>query len=127
MRYTFGMYSAILIVHIAGAVATGIVTLYASGAMLLKRSELYRRLALVLAAVASFEVVTGTALAVLSANVTVASVCGSIALYVAAIACVEVILFMRMNGSGVRFPFAKTIAPVGASIALLLSGVVLGL
>ncbi len=121
------MYAAILIVHIGGAVATAGIALYACVAMVRRDDAVYRTVALVLAAIASFEVVTGTALAVMSAHVTVASVCGNIALYVAAVACVEVILFMRMRGSIVRFPLAQTVSPIVASGVLLLSGLVLGL
>ncbi len=120
------MYTAILTAHLIGAAATGVAALYACVAMIVRHEAMYRRLALVLASIASFEIVSGTALAVMSADLTVASVCGNIALYVAAVACVEVVLCMRMKGSLVRFPFMQTAAPFGVSVALLLSGLVLG-
>ncbi len=126
MSYTFDMYGAILIVHIIGAIATGALAIYACTAMILGNAAIYRRVALVLGMIATFEVVTGTALAVLSANITIASVCDNIAYYLVGVAVVEALLFMRMRGVRIRFPFAQTLAPIGVSLALMFSGLILG-
>ncbi len=120
------MYSVILVAHIAGAVVTGFAGITAIGAMALRKEHLYRPIALALAAIGSFEVASGTALAVLSKTTSVASVCGDIALYVGAVAFVETLIFMRMRKSVVRFPSVQTVSAMGGSIALLALAGVLG-
>lgn len=120
------MFSAVLIMHIAGAIATGIIAVYACTMMVLGRDTAYRMTAQLLAALAAFEVFTGIGLAVLSPEISVISVCGNIALYLAIVAALEVLLFLRMPNGVVRFPIVQTVSPISVGIAALIAGVVLG-
>ena len=120
------MYAAVLIAHISGAILTGIIGVFAVGAMILKKETVYRRAALVLAALGAFEVLSGTVLAVLSKSISVASVCGNIALYVGAVAFVETLIYMRMRKTAFRFPSIQTISAIGSSLVLFALAGVLG-
>ncbi len=120
------MYSAILIVHIFGAILTGVVGLASVAAMVAGRSQWYGMLSKTLAYLATFEVLSGTALAILSLEISVASVCGNVAIYLAFVASIEALLFMRMRQAAIRFPFTKTLSPVSVSLVALLAGLVLG-
>ncbi len=120
------MYTAVLVVHILGALVTGVVALAAIVALIARKREWYRTAAVALAFLAAFEVMTGTALAFLSIEVSVASVCANIAVYLALVACIESVMWMRMRRNTEAFPIAQTASPVGVSLGLLLLGLVLG-
>jgi hypothetical protein len=113
------MYSAILVAHITGAVVTAVVAFFALLAMMMRNEHVYRRAAVMLASLAAFEVVSGTVLAVMSASVSVASICGNIGLYVAAVAALEAVLFMRMKKTTQKFPSMQAVATMGTSLAFL--------
>ena len=110
------MYSILLVVHIAGACVTALVGAYAL-AMLWRREEgKYSRCAKVLGAVAGFEVLTGTVLAVLSLQVTALSLCANVVVYLSIVLLLEAALFMRMKKISIRFPSATAFSPIAASL-----------
>ncbi len=115
-----------LIVHIVGAVLTAVVAIHACVSMVRGGTENYRRAAQLLATLAAFEVATGTALAVLSPTVSAVSVCGNIALYLASVAVIQILLFMRMRRSTLRFPAVQTFSSAFGTLSLLGAAVLLG-
>lgn len=120
------MFTAILTAHIIGALLTALVALYACVAIVARQEVLYRAVATSLGALAAFEVVTGTLLAVISPSITAVSVCGNIAIYLAVVGLVLSLVYIRIRQVAQRFPVANTLAPVGASIALITLALALG-
>ena len=62
------IYQSILLAHLIGACATALAILYTLFVLHKRTAKLYRALALSLSGLAAFEVASGTALAVLSAE-----------------------------------------------------------
>lgn len=120
------MYASLLATHILGAVATGVVGLFVCVALVTQRERLMRTLSVTLATLSAFEVLTGVALAVFSPSVSVASVCGNIAVYLGFVIALQVPLFMRMKGGVSPFPMVQTISSAMVSLAVVLTGLVLG-
>ena len=120
------MYEAVLIAHIAGAVVTLGVVLAALVLTLRAGTVSLPSVGYILNGLAAFEVFTGVLLAVLSAVVTVASVCDNIALYLLLVAAVDGVLYARTRSLGIRFPVASSIRALGGSLVLLALGFALG-
>lgn len=119
-------YMLILILHIIGACLTGLVASYTGVALWHKSSESYRPLSITLGICAAFEVLTGTALSVISIQISTLSLCSNIALYLLACGIFEALLFARMKKIQVRFPFEITASPVLASLALMMVAIGFG-
>lgn len=120
------MYATLLIAHIVGAVLTGIATLFVVIVVSAARTQRYRVMAQVLAVLATFEVCSGVALAAVSPAMTARALCGNIVLYLSVVALCEAILYVCMKGGAQSYP-VRTLAPVGASVALFAGTVLLGL
>ncbi len=121
------VYTVLLTAHIAGGVATGIVASYAGIALWQGMNASYRKCALVLSALAVFEVVSGTVLALLSVQLTAQALCTNIGLYLAGVSLVETLLFIRMKKVSLVFPVGRTLMPVAASLVFLVAAVSYGL
>ena len=119
-------YENVLVVHIVGALATAGAGAYALVSLWNYWSGSYRKSALVLGALATFEIVTGTLLAVFSLRISAASVCERLVLYLALVAIIELLLFRRMSKFSIGFPAAKVIAPIAGSLGLLFTALVAG-
>lgn len=115
------LYEIIFVLHILGALLTGVIGSYAIVQLWNKSSENYRLTALVLGGVASFEILTGTVLSVLSIQISAASLCGRIFLYLALVGIIESILFARMNKIAIRIPVTQIFSPLVASLTLYLT------
>ena len=120
------MYTSLLAVHIVGASATGIVASYAGIAMWRHQERSYRRVALILASLAGFEVLTGTAFSVLSSQITAVSLCANIAIYLSVVFVVETLLYLRMKKISLAFPIVKVSAPIASALSLLAGAALLG-
>jgi len=120
------LYSALLIVHIAGGVATGIAASYAGIVLWRGTSSLYRACALTLSVLAVFEILSGVALSVVSVQITAQSLCSNIALYLSALLFIEALLFVRMKKVSMRFPLVRALSPILASLVLLIAAVSFG-
>ncbi len=119
-------YTALLVVHIVGAVVTGCALVLGGAAMVAGKSSAYRLTAIALGSLAAFEVVTGTLLAIFSPTVSVISVCGNIALYLIVVAVVLVPLYIRVRQASLQFPGVQSLSPVGASVAFVFISIALG-
>lgn len=120
------VYDIFLIVHVIGACITGAMAAYASVAMWNGFADKYKLCATILGGLAAFEVFSGTALSILSLQVSAASLCSRIFLYLTIVAVVEVLLFMKMKKGSVVFPLVPALSPVVASLALFSSAIILG-
>ena len=126
--YAYRMaFGTLLALHISGAVLTALVALAACGIVLFRTSREYRTVAILLGLLAAFEVLTGTGLAIVSASVTVASVCGNIMLYLLSVAFVLTLLGARIKQESLQFPVLHTISSFGMSFAVIAVGLALGL
>ncbi len=76
----------------------------------------YRRCAIALGALGGFQVLTGTALSILSAGMSASAACERIVLYLTLVACLEAALFFRMRKSSVVFPTRAVVSPIAASL-----------
>lgn len=121
------MYSMLLIVHVTGAVLTGVVSCIALTIVVAERAEYYRVLALALSSLAAFEVLSGVVLSVLSPGVTAVSLCANIALYLSFVAVVELIISVSMRKRSREFPTSPVLAPICGSLAALGVVMVLGI
>ena len=121
-----GVYESVFLVHIIGACATSLVGAYALVALWNSWNEKYHLAALVLGAFATFEILTGTALALISLHVSAASVCERIALYLGLVALIEFLLFKRMKKISRVFPIAPVVSPILGSLGLLFAALVAG-
>jgi hypothetical protein len=88
------LFATILLLHIAAAIVTGMVSLGALYIAVSSKFEWYRSTALFLAGIAAFEVVTGTILIGLTPNISSAYLQGHIALYLSYCLTVEVLLYI---------------------------------
>lgn len=120
------MYETVFALHIAGALATGVVGAYSLVALWNGMANKYSLCATILGAFAGFEVLSGTALSVLSLKISAVSLCSRIFLYLGLVAIIETILFIKMKDSPVEFPFTKVLSPIASSLVLLLGALVLG-
>lgn len=120
------MYLFLLVSHIAVGIVTGVAAAYAGVALVQKREHAYRGSALVLGGLATYEILSGVALAVVSYTISVPSLCENIALYLAAVFIVETLLFVAMKKRSMSFPFAQTLSPVMGSLAVFLAAIALG-
>ena len=119
-------YENLLAVHIIGGLATGGAGAYAAVTLWNYWAYSYRLAALILGGLATFEILTGTTLAVFSLRISAASVCERIALYLALVALIEFMLFKRMKKFSLVFPLTQVVAPIVGSLGLLLSALVAG-
>ena len=121
MTYTFA-----LTIHLIGACLTGIVASYAGIALWQKRDIAYRASAIILGALAGFEVLTGVALSVISPKITSISLCANIAVYLSVVFSVEALLFLRMKKISIVFPIMKVFSPIVTSLLFLLGAILYG-
>jgi len=119
-------YSILLSLHIVGALATGISAAYACVILWNGISDKFRFYAQVLGLLAGLEIVTGTALSVLSAQISAGTVCERVALYLAVVAIIEALLFARMRGLSITFPMPAVLTPSAAGLALLGAALAMG-
>lgn len=119
-------YDLFLIAHIVGALTTALAGLYALYILFTKVEGRYRTCAIALGGLAGFELFTGTALSVLSAQITAVAVCQSIVLYLALVAALEAALFIRMRKTSLRLPIGQVISPVATSLIALGTAVAYG-
>lgn len=118
------LHAVILGSHIIAACITGVIIFYALYIAARGTATLYRNAALSLGFVAAFEVLSGTVLALISPELSAASLGLHIALYIGVCIIVESILFMRMS---IRlFPLRATATPVCASLLLFVAAVSYG-
>jgi hypothetical protein len=115
------LYQMIFVLHILGALLTGVIGSYALVQLWNKTAENYRKSALMLGGIASFEVLTGTILSVVSPQISAASLCGRIFLYLAIVGVIESVLFSRMNKIALRIPIHHILSPFIASMTLYLA------
>lgn len=106
------MYALILSGHVIAAIATIVLVAYALYIVVRGNSAQYRFSALALAGVASFEVISGTVLTLLSPELTALSLVPHIVSYLGICIAVEMLLFMRMKENSMVFPFAVTASPM---------------
>ncbi|HYF13087.1 MAG TPA: hypothetical protein VD928_02210 [Candidatus Paceibacterota bacterium] len=119
-------YALILASHISVAVITGIVILFALYAIARGKSHVYRNTALTLALVAALQVISGTLLALLSPDVTAASLSAHIAVYLGVCVIVEALLFIRMRNISLNFPVGLSVFPVMLSVIVFITAIVRG-
>lgn len=115
------LYQIIFVLHILGGLLTGVIGSYALVQLWNKTAENYRKSALMLGGVASFEILTGTILSVVSTQISAASLCGRIFLYLALVGIIESILFARMHKIALRIPVHQILSPFIASMTLYLA------
>ena len=120
------MYESVLVFHLMGAVATGIAASFAGILLFRNRAGQYRNTSIVLGFLATFEIVSGTLLAVISTKISAPSLCANIVIYLAFVSTVELLLFLRMKKVSVFFPFAKILSPVASSLAFFAVAVAMG-
>ncbi len=121
------LYTLFLVLHLAGAGATGIAASY-TGVVLWKREDAsYRMCALILGILATFEILSGVALAVISFKITAPSLCANIILYLSIVAFIETLLFFRMKKISMSFPLTQILSPIAASLMLLIAAIAYGL
>ena len=113
------MYESMLVVHLIGACATALAVLCTLFALHKRSASLYRTCAMALSSLAAFEIASGTALAVLSTELTVEMVCNRIAIYLVVVLGTLAMLFYRMKKSDIKFSAGITLAPVSTSLASL--------
>ena len=119
-------YEITFVLHIIGALATGMVGAYALVALWNHFAEKYRFVAVVLGGLAAFEVLSGTTLSVLSLQISAASLCSRIVLYLSLVFVIEGLLLYRMHRDSLVFPLVATFTPILASLTALFAAVVYG-
>jgi hypothetical protein len=120
------VYNLILIAHLSGAAITALFAAVAVATIWFKKDRLYRPFAMVLGIVASFEIVTGTILSVLSYQISALSLCGNIALYLTTVGLIEVLLFLQMRQKTVVFPARFVFSSIGSSLVLFAAALASG-
>ncbi len=119
-------YSIVLGFHLAAAAVTGIVILFAMYSLFREMSAYYRAAALALGFIAAFEVLSGTALAILSPQLSAAALSLHIVEYLGVCAIAESLLFARMQKLSLAFPLRLAASPVLASVALFVAAISFG-
>jgi hypothetical protein len=117
------LYPFVLALHILIACGTIGVAVWALLALWKGREASYRACALALGLVAAAEVFTGTALALLSPELSAAALAAHIAEYLGACLAIEAIIFIRMQKISLAFPFSSVASPVLASVILFAAAV----
>ena len=120
------LYEIILTIHLVGAALTGILASYAGVLLYQNRTSSYRSTSLSLGFLASFEILTGMALAVISTNISAPSLCANIGAYLLVVAVVEALIFTRMKKISMKFPFKEILTPIVASLSFFLAALVGG-
>ena len=121
------LYPLILLLHIGAACITIGLAAYAVYTLWQDRNTAYRSLALAIGAVAAFEVFTGTALAVLSPEISALYLSTHIVAYVGACLVIEAFLFVRMQRVTLVFPLKLAASPVLASLVFFVGAFAAGL
>ena len=119
-----GVRALLLILHLSGAVVAAASVVGAFVAVLLRRANTFRSLALAIAGIAVVQVVSGAALAYVSAG-TVLNFCVRIGAYVALLALTEVVLLLAARRVGRRFPVAAVATSGALSLVATLVGALL--
>lgn len=117
------MYAIVLGLHLTAAAATGLTIAYALYALARRMDAAYRLSALLLGSVAAFEVLSGTALAVLSPSLSAVALSAHIFEYLGVCLVVEAVLFIRMQKVSLVFPMRLVVSPVLASVALFVAAI----
>ena len=120
------MYETVFAMHIVGACVTGLVGAYSLVALWNNFSDKYRLCTIILGALAGFEILSGTALSILSLKISAVSLCSRIFLYLSLVALIEWALFARMKQISIIFPLTAVISPIAASLLLFLSALAYG-
>ena len=120
------IYSVLLAFHLVGAGATGLMGAYSIFNIAKGFTQKYKNNALVLGALATFEIITGTFLSIVSLQISASSICGKVLVYLSFVAIIEVLLFARMQKVSLTFPLVKVASPVASSLLLLLSAIAYG-
>ncbi|MDB5225486.1 MAG: hypothetical protein JWL87_438 [Candidatus Adlerbacteria bacterium] len=115
------LYQAILALHLLATIATLVAIGYALYSVVRKREDSYARAALWLGGIAAFEVLTGTALAVLSPTLLASSLVMHIALYLGVCVGVEALVFARMKQVSRLLPVEVAASPVLASLCFIVA------
>ena len=127
VRYDYPMmYSIVLVLHLLTSTVTGLVIVYSLYALWSRADALYRLCALLLGAIAAFEVLSGTALAVLSPTLSASALSIHIFEYLSVCLVAEWLLFARMRKVSLVFPLAAAASPVVASVALFVVAISFG-
>ena len=119
-------YLVVLALHLAAALVTGLVIVYALFALWRQKSDSYRLCALLLGSIAGFEVLSGTVLAIVSPTFSASALSIHIFEYLGVCLVAEWLLFARMRKVSLAFPLAAAASPVLASIALFVAAISFG-
>ncbi len=119
------MYDVILTIHLAGAGVTAFIAAGAGAALWHRSATAYRPHAIVLGAIAGFEILTGIVLAIVSPEITALSLCTNIALYLGAIFALEALIFARLRESATAFP-RLALSPIALSLVLFAGAIGVG-
>jgi len=119
-------YAVILIFHIITACVTAIVITYALWVVVRSEASRYRMSALLLGFIVAIQVLTGTVLAIMSPELSAASLTLHIAVYLGACFSVELLLFKRMRRIFITFPAGLVISPAIASVMLFIVAISYG-
>ncbi len=119
-------YIFFFVLHIAGGCVTLGVAVYAAFGMWRARVEQYRTLAIGLGMLAAFEIVTGALLSIVSIDISAATLCNRIVLYLTFVFCVELMLLVRIKNASLTFPTELALSPIAASLAVFAGVLALG-
>ena len=119
-------YSILLSIHVGVAVITGIIASYAGVVLWQKDRASYRPSALILGALAGFEILSGTILSIASSKITALSLCSNIVLYLSVVFIVEALLFLRMKKVSVYFPITQIVSPALIGLVLFVGAIAYG-
>jgi len=111
-----GMYLAALIVHLCGAGVTALALAASCYALSRGKEGSYLPLAVVLGVVAAFEIITGTALMMLSANATTIT-CRNMAIYLALVVGMQIALLLKSTRA-IKTPLVGSWSPIALSLLL---------
>ncbi len=120
------IYEALLAFHVAIGIITGALATYAGIILWRSDERQYRPVALGIAYLAGFEILSGVMLSVLSLEISAISLCANIALYLSLVFVVEVLLFLRMKKVARGFPLIAVVSPSASGLAFLLAAIARG-
>ena len=113
------MYSTLLVAHLGGALLTAIVGASAGVALWYNRTASCRSHAVLLGALACFEILTGVALSIASIEITALSLCANVALYLSAVFAIEALLYVRIQQDAMGYPSRLVFSPIALSLVVM--------
>jgi hypothetical protein len=116
------LYTLVLVSHLLAAVVSIGLGAFALYAVARSQSAWYQPLALSIGFVAGFEVVSGTTLALLSADLAAAALSLHIAIYLGACLMVELLLFYKMATPRLRLA-EISLSPMFVSLGIFVAAV----